>query len=406
MEHSAPSSPPPWHWSLLGDAIVIALLASSAIMRILSITGYYEPAFVYGSPVRSLSTLCRALARARVHVTVFTTNANGEGQLDVPVGQPIDVGGVQVYYFRRVRGLFPFYSPDLGRACARRIREFDLVQSSALWTYPMWPTSGACRQWNIPRIESPRGGLIPWCLHHKYWKKWVYLTLFERRRLDSAAAIHCTDEIEEETIKRLGLRPPAFVIPNPLELREFSTAPARGKLRSQLGLPQNSLVTLFLGRMVVTKGLDLAVRAFMDVANKHPNAHFVIAGPDEDGSGVQARRLAYQADLQSRVHFIGIITAENRLLALADADLFILTSHSESLGLAAAEGLAAGLPVLLSDQVGIAQQVAQAGAGAIVPLDVSHIAHIWSSLLDNPDEFGQRESEVANWSSRSMTLTQ
>jgi glycosyltransferase involved in cell wall biosynthesis len=225
---------------------------------------------------------------------------------------------------------------------------------------------------------------MPWDLRHKYLKKWLYLALFERPRLNMAAAIHCTDEIEQQAIKQLGLRPPTFVVPNPIELGEFSSLPVKGRLRGRLGLSQNSMVTLFLGRISAKKGLDLAVRAFADVASTHSNAHFVIAGPDENGCGKRAQQLAHQLGLQDQAHFIGMVTGEDRLSALVDADLFILTSHSENFGMAAAEALAAGLPVLLSDQVGIARQVAQAEAGAIVPLDVSHIAHTWSALLENP----------------------
>ncbi len=355
-------------------------------LRLLFVIPYYHPAFCYGGPVRSISSLCKAMARAGAQVTVFTTNANGEDQLDVPLGQPIDIGGVQVYYFRRIRCLLPFYSPDLGRACAQRIREYDLVHSSALWTYPMWLAASACRRYNVPRIESPRGGLMSWDLHHKYWKKWLYLALFERARLNTAAAIHCTDEMEQEAIRQLGLKPPTFVVPNPIEFSEFSSLPVRGKLRSRLGLPENSIVTLFLGRISTKKGLDLAIRAFVDVASKYPDAHLVVAGPDDDGSGKRALRLTHQLGLQNQMHFIGMVTGEDRLSALRDADLFILTSYSENFGMAAAEALAAGLPVLLSDQVGIARQVARAGAGSIAPLDVPQIAHAWSTLLGNPGE--------------------
>lgn len=367
-------------------------------MRILYVIPYYKPAFVYGGPVRSVSALCEGMARAGAQVTVFTTNANGKERLDVPIGQLVDVEGVEVYYFRRDRGLLPFYSAGLGRACAERIREFDLVHSSASFTYPMGAANSACRQYNVPLIESPRGGLMPWDLHHKYWKKWLYLRLFECTRLNAAAAIHCTDEIEQQAIKRLGLRPPTVVVPNPIEFGEFSSLPVRGELRSQLGLPQSSVVTLFLSRISAKKGLDLAVRAFADVASTHPDAHFVIAGPDEDGCGRRALQLMHQLGLRNQVHFIGMVTGENRLSALVDADLFILTSYSENFGMAAAEALAVGLPVLLSDQVGIARRVAQVRAGAVVQLDVSHIAHVWSALLDNPSrlkEMGTRGRKLA-----------
>ena len=68
---------------------------------ILFITSYYKPAYIYGGPVRSVSTLCAGLVNAGAQVTVYTTNANGSGRsLDVPTDRPVDVDGVEVHYFR------------------------------------------------------------------------------------------------------------------------------------------------------------------------------------------------------------------------------------------------------------------------------------------------------------------
>jgi len=350
-------------------------------MRVLVVIPYYEPAFLYGGPARSVSTLCRALVRAGAEVSVFTTDANGSGRLDVPVGQPVDLGGVRVYYFRRDWRTNFFYSADLAEACLRRVGEFEVVHCNALWTYPSLPTATACRRSGVPRVESLRGGLMPWCLHHHYWKKWLFLVAVERSRLNRARAIHCTDELEREAILRLGVRSPAFIVPNPVELSEFSSLPQRGWLRARLGLGPDAAVSLFLGRLSAVKGVDRTISAFASVAARRQNAHFVIAGPDDDGSGQRGQTLVSRLGLTDRISFIGTITGADRLAALADADLFVLTSHSENFGMAAAEALAAGLPVLLSDQVGIARQVAEAGAGCVVPLDESRIAGAWSSLL-------------------------
>jgi hypothetical protein len=67
----------------------------------LHVTPIYEPAYVYGGPARSLPMLCRSLVRAGAEVTVLTTNANGATDLDVPLGQPVDLGGVEVRYYPR-----------------------------------------------------------------------------------------------------------------------------------------------------------------------------------------------------------------------------------------------------------------------------------------------------------------
>jgi len=353
-------------------------------LRLLFVLGYFEPAYLYGGPIRTRSVLSRALVRAGADVTVFATDAHGKGRLDVPIGQPVHLDGVQVYYFRRNWGQRFFYSRALGRACRQHIPEFDLVHSSGLWVYSLWPVSAACRRANVPWVESPMGQLMPWCLQHRYWKKRPYFNLVSRPRLNQAAAIHCTDDIEKEHVQALGLKPPVFVVPSPIDPKEFEGPPARGEMRARLGLPADASVSLFLGRLASVKGVDLAVEAFAEVAREHPRAYFVIAGPEEDGSGARARQRVAQLRLDGRVRFLGPVAGYDRLAALADADLFVMPSRSENFGVAAAEAMAAGLPVLLSDQVGIARHAASAGAARMVPLEVPRIASAWGKLLADP----------------------
>jgi glycosyltransferase involved in cell wall biosynthesis len=141
-----------------------------------------------------------------------------------------------------------------------------------------------------------------------------------------------------------------------------------------------------MGRLSEKKGLDLALKAFQDVARKRADAFFLIAGGDEDDTGLNARRLANDLELDGRVRFLGEIKGDVRREALADADLFILTSHSENFGMAAAEAMAAGVPVLLSDKVGICRSAVAAGAGAVTSLEVPEIARTWLRLLNNPQD--------------------
>lgn len=353
------------------------------LMRILFVAPFYEPAFVYGGPARSLPSLCRALVGAGAQVSVFTTDANGAERLDVATDRPVELGGVSVRYFRRLWGRHFFYSPGLARAIREQLANFDLLHCYAIWTYPSLVAASACSAGRVPRIESLRGALMPWCLHHNYWKKAPYLALIERSRLNRAAAIHCTDEIEKQSLEELGLKAPAFVVPNPVEWAEFQDLPRKGSLRSQLALPAGAPLSVFQGRLSRVKGVELALEAFAQVARQCPGAHFAIAGPDEDGTGQRARQQAARLGLGGCVSFLGMLNGEARLAALADADLFVLTSYSENFGMAAAEALAAGVPVLLSDRVGIAQCVAGAGAGVVVGLQPAQIAQAWMALLRN-----------------------
>jgi glycosyltransferase involved in cell wall biosynthesis len=84
--------------------------------------------------------------------------------------------------------------------------------------------------------------------------------------------------------------------------------------------------------------------------------------------------------------------------ALADADLFVLPSYQENFGIAAAEAMAAGLPVVVSDRVGIAEQVAEAGAGTVVPCDAAAVADAIRRAALDPEarlRAGERAARLA-----------
>ena len=96
-------------------------------LKVLWVLPFYEGALVYGGPARSLPLLCRALVGQGVQVSVLATNANGRHVLDVPLGRPLDSGGVEVTYYRRLTAARFAWSPGLALACVRRCVEFDLV---------------------------------------------------------------------------------------------------------------------------------------------------------------------------------------------------------------------------------------------------------------------------------------
>lgn len=357
-------------------------------MRILVVAAYYKPATVYGGPVRSVSALCEGLIQGGAQVTVLTTNANGAEALTVPTGQPVNVDGVPVYYYPRLGSRLAasyYYSVGLKQACREHIRKFDVVYICGTWTYAMLAGATAAQAAGIPFVVSPRGSFMTWSMSQKPLKKRAYLALIERRLMNAAAAIHCTSSLEEEQLTRWGFRPPVTVIPNGLDLLPFNQLPERGTWRRSLGVPPDGTLSLFVGRLHKEKRLDLMIEAFASVAGRLPNAHLLIVGPEGDGSGKKAQRQVEGLGLSHRVHFAGLLTGMALMQSYADADLQVLLSHRESFAMVAAEAMAAVLPVLVTEQVGLAEEVAKAGAGYSVRPESEAIAKRWSGLLANPE---------------------
>jgi len=361
-------------------------------MRILFVTAYYQPAFVYGGPVRSIATLCEGLVRAGVSVTVFTTNANGTDQvLDVPTDQAVCVNGVDVWYFALAPSAkhIPFYSPTLGQACRAQIGQFDAAYLYGTWTYPMLAGGKAAQAAGVPYVISPRGAFMTRSLQEKQLKKRLYYWLVERNLLRRAAAIHCTSNMEQQQLAQLISHPSRVLIANGLDLTPFAKLPSRGMLRAQLGLSSTAQLSIFAGRLAAEKRLDLTLEAFAEVAQQMPEAHLALIGP-EAGCGPSLYEQIKWLNLQNRVHFVGALTRSELLQAYADADLLVLLSRRENFGMVVVEAMAAGLPVLLSSEVGVADQVAQAGAGHVVSSSSHEIAQVWRQMLMVDDSERQK----------------
>lgn len=354
-------------------------------MRVLFVVSYYKPAFIYGGPVHSISSLCEALARQGIKVTVFTTNANGERQLEVPLGQAVNLNGVGVWYFPlNLRGVF-FYSPLLGAACQDQIGRYDLVVIESVMGYALFPAARACLETHVPYVVPLRGQLLPWAIKQSYWKKKLYLSILANRYLNRAAALHCTDLAEAEAAKHL-LQAPTFVIPNGIDLRKFDQLPPRGALRNRLGIPEKAKLLLFMGRLHSKKRPDIAVASLVATQILLEEVHLIVAGPDETGMATSLYSQAKRWECADKLHLVGLLRGDDLLQAYADADLLIMPSapESENFGMSALEAMAAELPILVSEGVPVGRWAVDASAGKVIPCKPDAFGQVTLDLLSQP----------------------
>jgi glycosyltransferase involved in cell wall biosynthesis len=355
-------------------------------MNLIYINSYYEPAFVYGGPVKAESVLHRALVDLGVKVTVLTTDANGCQRSDVPLGRPTDLDGIQVTYFA-VRNMPPrnaFFSPDLARACTQQIKAQDLAVLSGFWSYGMGAAVAACVRSGVPYLIPTHGQLMPWALKRHRTRKNFYLALLGRRYLEGAAALHCATSVEADSLASLQLSTPSFVVPYGVELEYWSNLPKRGGLRGRLGIPLDVPLLLLLGRLHWIKRPDIALRAA--AAASRSDTHLVLAGPDEGGLTSQLQAQAEELECAERVHFTGLLADREILQAFADADLLVMPSVMESFGMSAVEAMAAGLPILVSDSVPLGYHAEKAGAGRVVPGTTEAFTRGLVQLLNRPEQ--------------------
>jgi glycosyltransferase involved in cell wall biosynthesis len=124
---------------------------------------------------------------------------------------------------------------------------------------------------------------------------------------------------------------------------------------------------LFLGRIHKKKGCDMLIEAFAKVAADDPDLNLVMVGPDQQQWSVELQAIAARAGIAARLHWPGMATGDAKWGAFHGCEAFILPSHQENFGIAVAEAMACGKPVLLADKVNIAEDIAADGAGFVEP---------------------------------------
>jgi glycosyltransferase involved in cell wall biosynthesis len=342
-------------------------------MRILHVIASLAPR--YGGPSKVLPEMCRALAARGHDVEVFTTNIDGPSTLPVRVGVPQVLGGATVTYFGAHWPRSYKASLGLARALHDRVEGFDVVHIHSLYLFHTAAASLCARRRRVPYVIRPHGTLDPYHRARHRGRKAVQELLVERRNLDRAGGIHCTSLAEKAAIEPLGLRAPCFVVPLGVEVAELEPAgeDAAG----------TALVT-FVGRLTPKKGLDILLEAFAEVGSWRPDAHLVIAGPDDEGLGRQLHERVRRLGLQGRVSLPGPVTGPAKDGLLRRSNVVVLPSKDENFGVSVVEAMAAAVPVVVTSGVAIHQEVAEAGAGLVVPRTPAAVAGAVLRLLDDP----------------------
>lgn len=367
--------------------------AGSDPLKILHVVSSYYPAVRYGGTIVSVHGLAAALAARGHDVHVYTTSVDGARDSDVPHGVPVVLDGVKVWYFRSP-GLRRLYrSPDLAHALAATVAGFDVVHTHAIFLWPLWAAARAAARAGVPYIVSPRGMLERDLITEKSaLLKGLWIALVERRNLEHAAAIHVTSAREAAEAAAFGFRlPPLHEIPNGVD----PGPPSGGAPSAPIAaLAAGESFVLFLGRLNWKKGIDRLMGAMARV----PGVRLVVAGNDEEGYRPVLTGIAARLGVSARVIFTGAVHGADKAALLAHAQVLVLPSYSENFGNVVVEAMAAGCPVIVTPEVGIAGAVRETGAGWVVEGDAMALGSAISRLLANPGlraELGARGRAAA-----------
>jgi glycosyltransferase involved in cell wall biosynthesis len=264
------------------------------------------------------------------------------------------------------------YAPRLHAWLRANAARFECVIVNGLWQYHGFAVRSALRECSTPYYVFTHGMLDPWFKREyplKHAKKWLYWPWAEYRVLRDARAVLFTSE-EEKLLARqsFGLyRASEAVVGYGTPGPSGDRIAQRDAFLTRFPEVAGKRVLLFLGRVHPKKGCDLLIRAFAEHAIRDQALHLVVAGPDPTRWRSALTQMLGNALLQSRVTWTGMLHGDLKWGAFHCADAFVLPSHQENFGIAVAEALACGVPVLISDKVNIWREIAEDEAGLVAP---------------------------------------
>lgn len=296
-------------------------------MRIAHVTsGLCRNSAGLGAAVAAISAGTEALGN-EVRVFGLSSREWREGDDTAWAGAPASVfepaswSGPLAYASGLLKGLIDF-SPDV-------------VHLHGLWTYPAL----AVYRWHVltgrPYVVSAHGMLMPASLSYNSTRKKLARWLFMDKVVKSATVLHATSGDEADAYGALGFKNPVRQVRlgiSSTPIPEVSADPFRRR-------------ALLLGRLHHQKGIDWLVEAWLSTEADFPDWDLSIVGPQDVDYAEQIERLM-QRSMGRRISFLPPLYGDEKNFYIAGSELFLMPSRSENFGLAAAESLMLGVPVI------------------------------------------------------------
>lgn len=284
------------------------------------------------------------------------------------------------------------YRPDFVPWLKARAADYDLVIAHGIWAYPALGVWQALRGTRTPYAVYTHGMMDPWfktTYPLKHLKKQAYWSLYLGRVMDDAAMVLFTAE-DERLLARGVFRGRGHYRERIVKFGTIAPPPAapgqREAFLNLLPTLENRRYILFLSRIDPKKGCDLLIEAFAAVSAAHPDLDLVMAGPARPEYRAELERIARDRGVEARIHWPGMVSGDAKWGAFRGAEAFALTSHQENFGIAVAEALACGTPVLISNKINIWREIESAGAGLVGSDDIAGASRVVADYFSLPPE--------------------
>ncbi|MER5498711.1 MULTISPECIES: glycosyltransferase [unclassified Streptomyces] len=338
-------------------------------MKILHIVTLHTPDHAFGGPTRVALNLSKVQRAAGDDARIMALGDGFDGPL------PREVEGVPVHLFR-ARHLLPVFevsgitSGALLLTARRMMRGADLVHVHLMRDLVTLPAALLALATRTPLVVQTHGMVDP--TENRVARLTDLLGVRTvLRRAD--AVLHLTET------ERLDVN--AVAAPVPLTRTVRLVNGVRPQQRKPAREPGRPPTVLFLARIQERKRPEDFVAAMPAVLARHPDARFVLAGPDT-GALRGTLELARGLGVTDSLDHVGPLDHEAVLAAGRQADVYVLPSIEEPLGVSVLEAMSVGTPVVVTRTCGLAPDVARAGAGRVIDSRVGQDARNARGVAD------------------------
>lgn len=190
-----------------------------------------------------------------------------------------------------------------------------------------------------------------------------------------------------------------FVLTRGIDIELFKPREVNNSQKSGLGIKDDDIVILYVGRLEPVKGVNYLLQAAKEVIPHYKNIKFLIVG---DGSS-RSEYETFAKSFSDNIIFAGFREDIPALMNISD--IFVLPSLAEEMSNVVMEASASGLPVISTEVGAVPQIVLDGKTGILVkPMDVDGLVSAFKRLIDNPvliNEMGregrQRMEEEYSW---------
>ena len=213
----------------------------------------------------------------------------------------------------------------------------DIGQVSCCWMPACAAVQRIAQKRGFKVVLTPHGMLEPWIIKRHYWTRKVpALWLYQKAAVQRADCVQATAESERDNLLKLGYNSNIKVVRLGIDAESIEMKRSWKKSRQ----------ILFLSRVHVKKGINFLVEAADVLRNELQGYKILVAGEGEADYVEDMKRMICDRGLQDIVQLIGGVYGDEKWRLFQTSDFFVLPTHSENFGLAIAESLASGTPVI------------------------------------------------------------